>query len=259
VSKLLAGRTALVTGAATGIGAACASLFAEHGARLVLFDRNAERLAATAGGLDALAWPGDVTLEQDVRRAVEACGPDGPAIVVNAAGIVAADDVETIEDPAWERAIAVNLTGTMRVCRAVLPSMRAARRGAIVNIASVAAFNATPGSGSYAPSKAGVVALTRSIALRYGGDGIRANCLCPGWTRTPMSEREMDETALANGTTREAEFAAMAGRLALKRIAEPREIASCALFLASDLASFVTGVTLVADGGGRVPAVARGF
>jgi NAD(P)-dependent dehydrogenase (short-subunit alcohol dehydrogenase family) len=120
-------------------------------------------------------------------------------------------------------------------------------------------FNASPGMASYAASKAGLVALTRSIANRYGAQRIRANCLCPGWTRTPMSDAEMELLARQNGTSLELEFEAAASRIALRRIASPAEIAACALFLASDDSSFVTGAVLVADGGARAPATARAY
>jgi NAD(P)-dependent dehydrogenase (short-subunit alcohol dehydrogenase family) len=157
----------------------------------------------------------------------------------------------------WSRALDVNLTGVMRVCRAALPLMQRQRGGAIVNVASVAAFNASPGMASYSASKAGLVALTRAIANRYGQDGIRANCLCPGWVRTPMSEQEMQDLARVNGSTAEAEFTALSRRISLQRIASPAEMAACALFLASEDASFVTGAVLVADGGARIVAAAR--
>lgn len=257
----LAGKVALVTGAASGIGAAVARRFAEEGARLAAADRQAERLCGLARAAGAVPVACDVTDDAAVKAAAaavaEALGPI--EILVNAAGIIGTDDPATIEDPVWRRTLDVNLTGVMQTCRAVLPGMIARGGGAIVNIASVAAFNATPGAASYAASKAGVVAFTRAIANRYGGEGVRANCLCPGWVRTPMSEREMEEAAAAQGITPEAAFRAMAERLALKRIAEPVEMANCCLFLASDEASFVTGATLVADGGGRIPAAARGL
>ncbi len=255
----LAGKIALVTGAASGIGRAVALRFAEEGARLVLTDVQADRLAEIARGTRALTVACDITrqseIEAAVARGVEAFGPIG--ILVHAAGIIGSDDPATIEDAAWDRILDVNLTGAMRASRAVLPGMIAGGGGAIVNIASVAAFNATPGTASYAASKAGVVAFTRAIANTYGAQGVRANCLCPGWVRTAMSEGEMAEAAKAQGITPEEAFRAMADRLALRRIAEPLEMAHCCLFLASDEASFVTGAVLVADGGGRVPASAR--
>ena len=135
--------------------------------------------------------------------------------------------------------------------------MQAHRGGAIVNIASVAAFNASVGMASYSARKAGLIALTRAIANRYGEDGIRANCVCPGWVRTPMSEMEMAEVAAKRGVSVEDAFASLNQRIALGRIGSPDELASCVTFLASPESSFVTGAVLVADGGAKVPATAR--
>jgi NAD(P)-dependent dehydrogenase (short-subunit alcohol dehydrogenase family) len=250
----------LVTGAASGIGAAAVERMAAEGARVLAFDRSAEALDALGRRTGAIGFVGDVTQQQDIDRAMTVLARMGGLdIVVNGAGVVAADDPQDVADETWERMIAVNLTGTMRVCRAAIALLRARGGGAVVNVASVAAFNSTPGSASYAPSKAGVVAYTRNIAYVHGVDNIRANCVCPGWTRTAMAEREMAEAAALAGTTMEAEFAAMADRIALKRVARPEEIANCIRFLASDEASFVTGAVLVADGGGRVATHARGF
>ncbi len=250
----------LITGAASGIGAAVVERLAAEGARVLALDRSAQALAELASRTGATPVVGDVTNQQDVDRAIAAAAAMGGLhVVVNGAGVVAADDPEGVSDATWERMIAVNLTGTMRVCRAAIPLLRAAGGGAIVNVASVAAFNSTPGSASYAPSKAGVVAYTRNIAYVHGVDRIRANCLCPGWTRTLMAEREMRDVAALAGTSMEEEFAALAERLALKRVARPEEMASCIRFLASEEASFVTGAVLVADGGGRVATHARGF
>lgn len=254
----LAGKTALVTGAASGIGAAVVRRFRAEGAAVIAAGLQAELLAGLARQTGARAVDCDVTLETDVRRAIDEAEALGRLdIVVNAAGIIQADDVAEIDDRAWERTLAVNLTGAMRVCRAAIPHMQRQGGGAIVNIASVAAFNASIGMGSYAPSKAGLVALTRSIANRYGADAIRANCLCPGWVRTPMSEMEMRELGGATGIGMEAAFDELKTRIALKRIALPAEMAACVLFLASDDASFVTGAVLVADGGAKTAAAAR--
>ena len=251
MTSRLKGRTALITGAATGIGRATASLLARNGARVVLFglgDSDLDAAAVEAGGQ---AVRGDVTRQADIVGAIEACGARLD-IVVNAAGLIIPDRPIDVSDEVWARTLDVNLTGTMRVCRAALPLLKQ-RGGAIVNIASVAAFNASPDSVSYAASKAGVVAYTRSLAYAHGGDGIRANAIAPGWVRTPMSAYEMGLLADLNGTTADAEFAAVERRISLGRMAEPAEIAACCLFLASDEASFVTGAVLVADGGGRSP------
>ena len=255
MSGRLKGKTALITGAATGMGRATALRFAQEGGLCVLFSLGGNELTSAASETGGIAVHGDVTKAEDIARAAAAL----PAfdILVNAAGIHTPDDPHTIEDATWDRMFAVNVTGAMAITRAVLPGMMARRSGAIVNIASVGAFNATPGGASYAASKAALVAFTRATANTYGAYGIRANAVAPGWVRTPMSEREMDEFAAANGTTREAEFSAMAARIALGRIATAAEIANCCLFLASDEASFVTGAVLVADGGGRVAPAMR--
>lgn len=253
-------RIVLVTGAASGIGAATVEQLAEEGARVLAFDRDAAALDALARRTGATAFIGDVTQQQDVDSAMRVISDLGRLYaVVNGAGVVATDDPQDVIDATWDRLIAVNLTGTMRVCRAAIALLKAAGGGAIVNVASVAAFNSSAGSASYAPSKAGVVAYTRNIAYVNGVDNIRANCVCPGWTRTAMAEREMTEAAALAGSTMEAEFAVLADRIALRRVARPEEIANCIRFLASDEASFVTGAVLVADGGGRIATHARGF
>jgi NAD(P)-dependent dehydrogenase (short-subunit alcohol dehydrogenase family) len=247
----LEGRTALVTGAATGIGRATALLLAQNGARVVLFGLGEVELEAAAAEAGGQAIHGDVTQSTDIAKAVAACGARLD-ILVNAAGLIIPDQPLTVSDEVWAKTLDVNLTGRMRICRASLPLLRQGG-GAIVNIASVAAFNASPDSASYAASKAAVVAYTRSLAYAHGADGIRANAVAPGWVRTPMSAYEMGLLAEQNGTTPDAEFQAVERRIALGRMAEPAEIAACCLFLVSDEASFVTGAVLVADGGGRSP------
>lgn len=251
----LDGKTALVTGAATGIGRATSLLLAQHGARVVLFGLGDDELEAAAAEVGGRAIQGNVTQLADIAKAVVACG-ERLDIVVNAAGLIIPDQPATVSDDVWVRTLDVNLTGTMRVCRATLPLLRQ-RGGAIANIASVAAFNASPDSASYAASKAAVVAYTRSLAYAHGADGIRANAVAPGWVRTPMSAHEMCLLAEQNGTTPDAELQAVERRIALGRMADPSEIAACCLFLVSDDSSFVTGAVLVADGGGRSPTQSR--
>ncbi|UUP17024.1 SDR family NAD(P)-dependent oxidoreductase [Nitratireductor thuwali] len=251
MSGRLAGRTALITGAASGIGRATAERFAREGASLVLFGLGGGALDEAAVATGGIAVHGDVTDGGDVARAIDACG-GRLDILVNAAGIIMLDEPETLTDQIWEKSFAVNVTGAMKVCRASLPLLRE-RGGAVVNIASVGAFNASPVNAAYSASKAALVSYTRSLASAHGPDGIRANAVAPGWVRTPMSQYEMEVAARQNGTTAEDEFVALTGRIALRRVADPDEIASCCLFLASDEASFVTGAVLVADGGGRAP------
>ncbi|MDN2578761.1 SDR family oxidoreductase [Aquibium sp. ELW1220] len=247
----LSGRIALVTGAATGMGRATADLFAQEGASLVLFGLGGEALDDAAAATEGVAVHGSVTDETAIARAIDACR-GRLDILVNAAGIILLDEPETLADEVWERSFAVNTTGTMKVCRASLPLLKRAG-GAIVNIASVGAFNASPVNAAYSASKAALVSYSRTLAYAHGPDGIRVNAVAPGWVRTPMSEWEMEAAARANGTSVQEEFAALESRIALRRVAQPREIAACCLFLASDDASFVTGAVLVADGGGRAP------
>lgn len=251
MSRRLEKRRALITGAATGMGRATAELFSRHGAEVVLFGLGGPALDEAAEASRGKAVHGDITETADVERAVGACG-EKLDIVVNAAGLMIEDQPESLTDEDWERSFAVNVTGAMKVCRAALPLLKQ-RGGAVVNIASVGAFNASGHNVAYSASKAALVSYTRTLAFAHGPDGIRANAVAPGWVRTPMSDREMEEAARRNGSSQEKEFAALTARIALRRVAEPEEIAACCLFLASDEASFVTGAVLVADGGGRPP------
>jgi NAD(P)-dependent dehydrogenase (short-subunit alcohol dehydrogenase family) len=252
MSGRLAGKTCLITGAAAGIGRAVAERFSAEGASLVLLDRDGGALREVAGRTGAIAVEGDVTAAADVVRAIAVCS-GGLDVAVNAAGVIGFDSPADMPDAHWRKMFAVNVEGPMAVCRAALPLLVEAR-GAIVNVASVAAFNPSPHTSAYAASKAALVSYTRSIAHAHGGDGVRANCVAPGWVRTPMSEMEMRIAAEASGETPETEFAALAARIALRRIAAPAEIAACCLFLACEDSSFVTGAVLIADGGGRSPA-----
>jgi 3-oxoacyl-[acyl-carrier protein] reductase len=255
----LAGKNALVCGGESGIGAAIVRRFAAEGAAVLAAGVQRDLLSVLAAEPGVATAFCDVTdqVQVDATVAAAAARAGGLHIVVNAAGIMHADNVADIDDRIWDRLLAVNLSGTMRVCRASIPHLIHAGGGAIVNIASVAAFNGSAGMASYGTGKAGLIAFTRALANEYGKHRIRANTLCPGWVRTPMSEAEMIDVAATAGITVEAAFAALGERIALRRIAQPEEIAATALFLASDDASFVTGVALVADGGARTPAAAR--
>jgi NAD(P)-dependent dehydrogenase (short-subunit alcohol dehydrogenase family) len=246
-------KVALVSGAATGIGAAVVERFAAEGAVVV------------ACGVPLPPFDGaltcDVRDDAHVRATVAAVlARHGRVdVLLNAAGVIANDDAADIDDAQWLRQHDVNLGGTMRTMRAVLPGMLQQGSGAIVNIASVAAFNAGAGAASYAASKAGVVALTRSAAQAYGSRGVRVNAVCPGWVDTPMAAREMHDMALALSITEAQARERTVTRIALGRMARPSEIAAICLFLASNESSFITGTALVADGGARVPAAARGI
>lgn len=257
--KALSGKVALVFGAASGIGLAVVRRFASEGALVVASGVPVPELDADLRALGATAMTCDVTRDEQVQAAVaDALSCHGHIdVLVNAAGVIASDDAAGIVDAVWSRQHEVNLAGTMRTMRAVLPHMLARGAGSIVNIASVAAFNAGAGSASYAASKAGVVALTRSAAQAYGPCGVRVNALCPGWVDTPMAAKEMLDMARDLGITEPQARERTVARIALARMARPQEMAAVCLFLASDESSFITGAALVADGGARVPAAAR--
>ena len=248
---LLNQKIALVVGAATGIGAAVARRLAREGATVL-----------------ACGWPRpegphslpcNVTQDEQVQATVaEVLRRHGRIdILVNAAGVIAKDSAATIVDAVWDRQHDINLKGTLRVMRAVLPAMQAQGAGSIVNIASVAAFNAGADSASYAASKAAVVALTRSAAQSYAPQGIRVNALCPGWVDTPMAAAEMAEMAAELGITEAEARERTVARIGLGRMASADEMAGACLFLCGPDASFVTGIALVVDGGSRVAAGVR--
>jgi meso-butanediol dehydrogenase / (S,S)-butanediol dehydrogenase / diacetyl reductase len=244
-------RCAIVTGAGTGIGAAVARRLHRDGHGVVLTGRRREPLEAIANGLDqAVVVEADVSDAADAERtvveAVDRFG--GIDVLVNNAGI--GDSAPALEETleGWERTLGINLTGAFLMARAALPSL-IERQGSIVNVSSINAFLAGPGWASYCVSKAGLVMLTRSLAVDYGPAGVRANCVCPGWVRTPMGEEDMARVASLHGTDVEGAYKLAHEGHPLARPAEPDEIAAVVAFLASGDASYVNGVALPVDGG----------
>jgi NAD(P)-dependent dehydrogenase (short-subunit alcohol dehydrogenase family) len=249
--EVLRGKVAIVTGAATGIGRASAVLFAQAGARVALADVREPELAQAvaavrAAGGEAAAIAADLARPDDCAAVVEAAvrAFGRLDVLLNNAGVgtmVVGGTVESIALEHWDLAQDVNVRAMYLVSRAAVPHMRGAG-GAIVNIASVSAFRGSVErpSHAYAASKGAVLSLTRAMAASYGRDGIRVNAICPGTIRTRLT------ADIVEG----AERAAREGRgIPLGRVGEPEDIARCALFLASDDAAFVSGATLVADGG----------
>jgi NAD(P)-dependent dehydrogenase (short-subunit alcohol dehydrogenase family) len=229
----LDGRVALVTGAASGIGAACCARFTDEGAVVVGLD---------AQGSDITT---DVRDEDAVARAVtDVVTEHGRLdIVVNAAGVAGGGTVHQLDAGEWDRVLDVNLKGTYLVCKHALAAMVEQRSGSVVNIASIEGIIGTEGGSAYNASKGGVVLLTKNMAMDYGRIGIRVNCICPGFIDTPMLRSVMDFEAMAQVRER------VRHEHKLGRFGRPEEIAAAALFLASDDASFVTGHALVVDGG----------
>lgn len=246
--------SAIVTGAGSGIGAACARRLGADGYGVVLSGRRIEPLEAVAEGLDhAVVVTGDVGDPDHAAALADAASESFgglDAAVLNAGiGDSAAAGEDTPEG--WDRTIRTNLTGAFLVARAALPLLEE-RRGALVGVASVNAMRAGPGWASYCTSKAGLVMLCKTIASDYGPRGVRANAVCPGWVRTPMADHDMDALAEVRGTDREGAYALTHADVPLRRPAEPHEVASVIAFLLSADAAYVSGVELPIDGGSTV-------
>jgi meso-butanediol dehydrogenase / (S,S)-butanediol dehydrogenase / diacetyl reductase len=248
-------RGAVVTGAATGIGRATAHALARNGYGVTLVGRRAEPLEQLAAELresggDAIATPADVTSREETAAAVDATVErfGGIDALVNNAGV--GDSGPLLEESLerWEETLRINLTGAFLTTQLALPHL-IERRGAVVNVASVNGILAGPGWTSYCVSKAGLIMLAKCVANDYGRQGVRANAVCPGWVRTPMGDHDMDEVARAHGTDRQGAYARAHRQHPLGRPAQPEEIADVIAFLASPGAAYVTGATVMVDGG----------
>jgi NAD(P)-dependent dehydrogenase (short-subunit alcohol dehydrogenase family) len=245
----LAGEVAIVTGGSRGIGRAIVALFAEHGACVAFCGRDEEvgRAAARELGDERVAFQrADVASESDVAALVATCverfGP--PTVLVNNAGVNANYDAVAMTEDDWDRFFAIDLKAAWLAAKHVLPHMLRAGRGSIVNVSSLHGFATLEGFFPYAAAKSGLVGLTRSLALDYGPYGIRVNVVAPGFVRTRLVQESIDRSA-----DRAQAEAAMVRAVALGRIGAAEEIASVVRFLASDEASYVTGASLLVDGG----------
>jgi NAD(P)-dependent dehydrogenase (short-subunit alcohol dehydrogenase family) len=248
----LAGKRALITGGASGIGRATALLFAREGAAVAVVDLDEVGGQAVVqeileGGGRAIFVRCDVTQAADCQRAVQQTVEElgGLDILFNNAGIIRrATVVETTEEE-WDRVMAVNVKSIFLLSKVAIPIMAAAGGGVIINTASGWGLVGGRKAAAYCASKGAVVQLTKAMALDHGEQNIRVNCICPGDTDTPMLRSEAQQL----GESYE-EFLAEAARRPLRRIGRPEDIAQAALYLASDASSFVTGTALVVDGGG---------
>ena len=246
----LEGRAALVTGGGSGIGAATARRFAREGARVVVMGRRPGPVEAVAAEVGGVAVAGDASARADAERAVATAVQqyDGLDVLVANAGGEGGGAVGKADDATWQAGLQANLTSCFVCARAALPSL-VERSGSIVIVSSIAALASGPRMAGYSTAKAGLLGLMRSLAVDYGPSGVRVNAVCPGWVRTPMADREMDDLASARGGTRDDAYAAAATHVPLRRAADPDEIAAVCAFLASDDASYVSGSVIVADGG----------
>jgi NAD(P)-dependent dehydrogenase (short-subunit alcohol dehydrogenase family) len=243
----LDGRTALVTGASRGIGRQAALTLAAAGATVVLAARSVEDLgevaaaARRAGAPDAIVAVTDVLDEEAVQAAVgTAVDATGRLdVVVNVAGGqgFTAPVADTRTD-GWDKVLSLNLRSVFLGCRAAIANLPPG--GSIVNVASIAGFTATPGLAAYGTAKAGVIALTRTLAVEAAPLGVRVNCLAPGWVRTELTRRMWSDPETSR---------ALVAQVPLGRWGEVEELAGPLLLLASDAGSYITGATLVADGG----------
>ncbi len=246
----LAGKSALITGAGSGMGAAAAALFAAEGAAVTLADVNASavrEVAAeiTGAGGRAIAVTADVSQESDVVAMVDAAVAEFGHLDVlyNNAGIdVGNAEIADHEAADFDRVVAVNLRGVFLGMKYGIPKMLEVGRGSIINTSSAAGVRAMPRAVGYVASKFGIIGATRSTAIEYGDRGIRVNCIVPGATETALIQSA--RARYGPGT-----IDGRAARVPLRRIADASEIAQCALFLASDESSYITGTVINVDGG----------
>jgi 3-oxoacyl-[acyl-carrier protein] reductase len=234
----------IVTGASRGIGEAIARELAAAGYRLALVARSGDQLRALAtelgSGDDVIACPGDISDFEDVQRIVAEVQEKFGGIygLVNNAGITRDGLLVRMDPAAWQAPLDINLNGTFYFTRAVAPFMMRARNGRIVNISSVIGLTGNAGQANYAASKAGIIALTKSVAKELGSRGVTANAVAPGYIATDMTA-DLPEKVQAG----------MLAQIPLKRFGEGKDVAGVVKFLLSPEASYITGQTLVVDGG----------
>ena len=249
----LAGKVAVITGAGSGLGRAIARRFLAEEAAVLACDINEEGARETIEGVSEPAASRaafrrmDVTSEEDcaaaVKDAVERWGKLD--VLLANAGIGAPGSIASLSKEAWERVLAVDLTGVFLCAKHAFGAMRQSGGGVILNMASVAGLQGTPNLGAYGPAKAGVIQLTQTLALEGARFNIRANAICPVWTQTPMVEAFIAGSRAAPDVARERLIAS----IPLRRLGAPEDVAAAAVYLASDEAAFISGVAFPVDGG----------
>jgi NAD(P)-dependent dehydrogenase (short-subunit alcohol dehydrogenase family) len=249
---VLANKAAIVTGGSSGIGRATALLLAQEGAAVLVFDLDragGESVVQDMNGAGGRGTflAGDVSVAADCQRAVDQCVEEFGEldILFNNAGIIHRASVVELSEADWDRAMAVNVKSIFLMSKFAIPVMAQSGGGAIVNTSSGWGMTGGRRAASYCASKGAVVQLTKAMALDHGEQNVRVNCVCPGDTDTPMLRNEAEQLGEPV-----ADFLADAAVRPLPRIGQPEDIARAVLYLASDAASFVTGTSLIVDGGG---------
>jgi NAD(P)-dependent dehydrogenase (short-subunit alcohol dehydrogenase family) len=251
MSGRLEGRSAWISGATSGIGEATARLFASEGAKVALAGIDEEggvRVSAeiAAAGGAALFTRCDVAREADVKASIDRAAAEfgGLHVLVNNAAIIQVKPLHETTEEEWDRLMAVNLKSIFLSVKHGIPHLRRSARSHIVNVGSISSFVGQAGTPAYTASKGAVLLLTRSIALDYAADGVRANCVCPGITDTPMLRAH-----LATAPDPEAMLAKRRRRVPLGALLQPEDVARAVLYLATEDSAGVTGTSLVIDGG----------
>jgi meso-butanediol dehydrogenase / (S,S)-butanediol dehydrogenase / diacetyl reductase len=254
----LDGKVALITGAGTGIGTAIAERFVSDGAKICITGRRQEKLDEVAQSLPegmVLTCAGDVTRLEDAQRMVQmALKLTGKLdVLVNNAAIDPGGTTVVDMDPElWHRVLDINLTGPMYLMKVSIPYMVAGGGGSIINIASLGGLRCLPGMPAYCSSKAGLIMLTKQVALDFGPEKIRCNVVCPGGTRTEMLEKSLTPLKEVLRTDIEGVFERISSMVPLRRTANPNEISGICSYLASDDSSYMTGSVLLLDGGAAI-------